>query len=82
MRYNILLNGEVINTIVADQSFVTAYCAENGYTYEEAPLPEPEPAPTLDDRVSDLEANKADKTEVAAVWDQMAAAYQEGVQSA
>lgn len=44
--------------------------------------PEPEPEPTLDERVDELETTKADKTEVAAVWDQMAAAYSEGVQEA
>ena len=32
--------------------------------------------------LEDVEKNKADKQEVAAVWDSMAAAYQEGVQSA
>ena len=44
--------------------------------------PEPEPEPTLDERVDELETTKADKTEVSAVWDQMAAAYSEGVQEA
>ena len=33
-------------------------------------------------RLEDVEKNKADKQEVAAVWDSMAAAYQEGVQEA
>ena len=48
MRYKILKDGEVINTIIADEEFVTAYCAKNGYTYEEEILPEPEvePEPT------------------------------------
>lgn len=36
----------------------------------------------LDGRVAALEKDKADKTEVQAVWDQMAAAYSEGVQEA
>lgn len=46
MKYKIIKDGQTINTIMADQSFVTAYCAENGYTYQEAPLPEPpEPEP-------------------------------------
>ena len=44
--------------------------------------PEPEPEPTVEERVSTLEADKADKTEVQAVWDQMAAAYAEGVNEA
>lgn len=46
MRYKIFKDGEVVNTIVADESFVDSYCAKNGYTYEEEILPEPEPAPS------------------------------------
>lgn len=37
---------------------------------------------TPESRLKDVEQNKADKQEVTAVWDSMAAAYQEGVQSA
>ena len=44
--------------------------------------PEPDPDPTLDERVTTLEETKADKTEVDAVWDEMAAAYSKGVQDA
>ena len=36
----------------------------------------------LEERVAAMETGKADKDEVQAVWDQMAAAYQEGVQNA
>ena len=36
----------------------------------------------LESRLEDVEQNKADKQEVAAVWDSMAVAYQEGVQEA
>ena len=36
----------------------------------------------LEQRVTAVEPGKADRTEVQAVWDQMAAAYQEGVQNA
>lgn len=47
MNYKIFQNGEQSNTIVADESFVSAYCAENGYTYEAVePTPEPEQEPT------------------------------------
>ena len=47
MDYYIYENGQLINTIVADEAFVSAYCAENGYTYEAVtPEPVPEPAPT------------------------------------
>lgn len=36
----------------------------------------------LEERVAAMETGKADKNEVQAVWDQMAAAYSEGVQEA
>lgn len=36
----------------------------------------------LEERVDALESGKADKDEVQAVWDEMAAAYNEGVQEA
>lgn len=52
MDYKIFQNGEQINTIVADEAFVSAYCAEHGYTYEAVePEPEPTPEPTQLDRV-------------------------------
>ena len=55
MRYEILKDGEAINTIIADEPFVESYCAENGYTYEliPEPIPEPlsEPEPTQMDRI-------------------------------
>lgn len=35
--------------------------------------------PQLTQRVTALEANKADRTDVQAVWDEMAAAVREGV---
>jgi hypothetical protein len=45
--------------------------------------PEPiELEPTIEERLDTLEAEKADKTDVEAVWESMAAAYQEGVQTA
>ena len=37
---------------------------------------------SLEERVNTLEAEKADRGDVQAVWDQMAAAYSEGVQEA
>ena len=45
MNYKILKNGEVINTIVGDEAFVSAYCTANGYTYQQIAEPEPEPEP-------------------------------------
>ena len=53
MRYKILKDGEVINTIVSDEEFCSAYCEENGYTYELEPEQESEselePEPTAQD---------------------------------
>lgn len=48
----------------------------------EPPGPEPSELDKLKEQVDGLEQDKADKTDVQAVWDSMAAAYQEGVQSA
>ena len=42
----------------------------------------PGPSGDLEQRVTSLEANSATKEDVQAVWDQMAAAYNEGVQEA
>lgn len=41
MIYKIMKDGKEINTIVADEAFVTDYCQENGYTFEEIAQPEP-----------------------------------------
>lgn len=43
--------------------------------------PKPSPAAQIAELEQEL-ADKADKDEVQAVWDQMAVAYQEGVQEA
>ena len=64
MRYKIYLNGELVNTIVASESFVIGYCEKYGYTYEADPLPVPEPEP---------------ETPEGDVWSDMAAAITEGV---
>lgn len=45
-------------------------------------LEAPEGDGDLEARVDTLERSKADRADVQAVWDQMAAAYSEGVQSA
>lgn len=42
-------NGNKVNTIVAEKSFVDGYCKTMGYTYSAEPVipaPEPEPEPT------------------------------------
>lgn len=72
MRYRILKNGEIVNTIVADEAFVADYCAASGYTYESEELPEPPPPPpTTEERVAALEAeNKLLKEQVSAQADQ------------
>ena len=55
MKFKILKDGEVINIIVSDETFVTDYCAKNGYTFAKTPTPEPvqEPKtePTQLDRI-------------------------------
>lgn len=33
--------GDPVNTIVADEDFVIAYCDQHGYTYEALPEPAP-----------------------------------------
>lgn len=72
MRYRILKNGEIVNTIVADEAFVADYCAASGYTYESEEVPEPTPPPpTTEERVAALEAeNKLLKEQVSAQADQ------------
>ena len=72
MRYRILKNGEIINTIVADEAFVADYCAASDYTYESEELPElTPPPPTTEERVAALEAeNKLLKEQVSAQADQ------------
>ena len=47
MRYKIFKDGERINTIVADESFVTDYCEKNGYVYEADLLQEPKSADSI-----------------------------------
>lgn len=54
MRYMILKNGETVNTIVSDESFITGYCEKHDYIYEEINVPsapEPTPEPSQLDRV-------------------------------
>ena len=54
MRYRILKDGETVNTIVADESFIIGYCENHGYTYEEIQeysTPELELEPTQLDRI-------------------------------
>ena len=64
MRYQIYLDGEPVNTIIAGEDFVAGYCEEHGYTWEADPLPLPGPEP---------------ETPEEGVWSEMAAAITEGV---
>ena len=67
MFYEIYKDGVLINTIVGDEKFISAYCEKNGYTYvvKERPTPETSDEPTLDERVSDLETALAQTDETA-----------------
>ena len=38
-------DGNTVNTIVASEEFVTAYCEKHGYAYKQEPEPVPEPDP-------------------------------------
>ena len=80
-KYKVIDKGEVLNTIEADKKFAMLYGEATGYTLELVPGTEETPEPTLDDRVTTLEDTKADKTDVENIWDELAAAYTEGVNS-
>ena len=54
MNYKIFESGEEINTIVADEAFVIAYCERNGYTFELMPEPEPVPEPEAEPTQLDI----------------------------
>ena len=58
MRYRIYENGELINTIIADENFVSEYCNENGYAYEleTPPIGQTSATPTLEERTAALES--------------------------
>lgn len=76
-----------VSPVWDDGAWTEGASEEEIATWEaEHPAPElpepPEPSGSMEQRVADLEEGKADKTEVAAVWDQMAEAYHEGVQGA
>ena len=55
MRYKLYQGGEPVNVIISEEDFVSAYCQERGYTYQEDPLPDPpqpEPEPTVWDELA------------------------------
>lgn len=55
MRYEIYENDTLINTIIADEAFVTAYCKKNSYTYKAAEIPQTlTPEPQTDDVYTEL----------------------------
>lgn len=59
MRYKLYdTDNNYVNVIVADEDFITSYCAKNNYTYVQEELPEPEKPevveePTEYDKVAD-----------------------------
>ena len=66
MTYKIIdSNSKTINTIVADEEFIKAYTAENGWTYELIPEPEPQPPeppqPSLEDDLVDIVLNHEER---------------------
>lgn len=67
MRYKIYKDGEHVNTVVANEAFVTAYCEKHGYTFEEEIIEKPE-------------TSNEPETEPS-VYDELDAAYREGVDS-
>ena len=73
-------DGIVTNIIVAETDVALELGAMD--FYDGCSMGEPYDPPTIEKRVITLETEKADKTEVEAVWESMAAAYQEGVQTA
>lgn len=55
VTYEIYSGDTLVNTIVADADFVSAYCEANGYTYSErAENPAPVPDPTTDELLNIL----------------------------
>ena len=57
MVYEIYSGEELVNTIVADEDFVSSYCEANGYTYAErveTPAPDPEPSGPTTDELMDI----------------------------
>ena len=52
--YIIYDNGVEINTLVGDYDFISAYCAENGYTFEYVAPEAPPPEPTMADELNEL----------------------------
>lgn len=65
MVFNILNNGEIINTIVADEQFCREYCAKCGYTYQ--PVLEKTEVSSLGEEVDKIEQIRADIDYIAAL---------------
>lgn len=68
MMYRIFKDGDEINSIVADETFVKSFCTKNGYTYEKMP-----------DRVpAESEPDAEEPAAELSVWDELDAAHAEG----
>ena len=62
------LDGEVVNTIVADEDFAVAYAEQNGYELEERIDPEIPAEPTDAERIEALESeNNLLKAQISAL---------------
>lgn len=63
MYWNIYSDGVVINTLYANEAFVRKYCELNGYQYQARVVPKKQNAPTIEERITELEISKAEMTE-------------------
>lgn len=68
MRFKIMHGENCVNTILASEDFVQAYCNEHRYTYEPVPEPAPEtPVDPVNERLTTLEVeNKELRAKLAA----------------
>ena len=55
MIYKVICDGAEVNRVVADESFIKAYCAANGLDFAPATAESPKDAPTEQDRIAALE---------------------------
>ena len=80
MTYLIFDGDAIVNHIVADEDFVKAYCAENGYTYTLVEKPEEMNRPkelTSEERMAILEAeNKEMRLQLAQADDALIELYE------
>lgn len=56
MIFRVLKDGEEVNTVVADEGFISKYCETNGYEYVAVQKPIPVPSTTIGERIAALES--------------------------